>query len=102
MSENVNHDNNGSPKVVLPLPSASSKTQEQWHSFCAGLLLEIERLRGENDELREQRQALAKMVPIPDDVRQLAEKSFEEIMAMCEGPFSIAQVIREFEQSHGS
>jgi hypothetical protein len=91
------NDNAKPTEPVFSLPNAEEKNQEQWRSFCATLITEIERLRAENVELREQRSALTQMIPIPEDVQQLAGKSFEEFMVMCEGQPSLEDLIHRID-----
>ena len=77
MSENS--DSNKSP-----LPAATSKNQHEWRDYCGQLLTEIENLRTEVIELRAQRRAYASMIPVPDEVKKLAEMSAEELQTMCD------------------
>jgi hypothetical protein len=83
-----------------PLPEATAKTQEQWRVYANELLTQIEQLQMEIQELREQRRLLNQMIPIPDDVKQFAELSYEEARAMCAGGPSLEELILEIENEH--
>ena len=95
---NDNSNSNGRPEQ---LPDAAAKSPEQWREYCAQLLAEVERLKAETLELREQRQALAQMVPVPEDVKALCSLSMEEILALTEFQPSLRDLIQQFEKEQG-
>src|SRR5438094_3530218 len=85
-----------------PLPDATARSQAQWRELCAALLAEIERLRAENVELREEKRAFASMIPVPEEVKKLAELPPEELLAMAEMDTSLEEVIEQLEKEQGS
>ena len=84
--------------VPTPLPEAGAKTQEQWREYCAALLTDNERLRAEREALQAQYLDLVRRLPIPEDVKALAGKTFEELSAQADPSFSLESLIREVEQ----
>jgi hypothetical protein len=91
------NDNQKATGISNPLPDAAAKTQTEWREYCAELIAEIDRLRAANAELREQRRALNLMVPVPEHVKQMAELSLEEVLAMSKGGPSLKELIKELE-----
>jgi len=89
---NDNAKPNGVPQS---LPEASALSQQQWREWCAQLRAEIERLRVEIVELREQRRLYASMIPVPEDVKKLAEMPLDVLLAMCEGQPTMEQIVHD-------
>ena len=95
------NDNQNANGVAASVPEAASKSPQEWREYCSQLLQEIDELRSQMAEVLAQRRAYATMVPIPDDVKQLAELPVEQLLAMCEGQPSLEDIIRESNQEHG-
>jgi len=95
------NDNQNPNGVPGPLPEATAKTQGEWREYCAQLRAQIEQLRTENSELREEKRAFASMIPVSDEVKKLAGLSFEEIMAQAEFEPSLREIIEQLEKDQG-
>jgi hypothetical protein len=95
------NDNLNSQAHKAPLPNPAAKTPQEWRAYCAELLAEIDKLRKQNIELREQKRVYASMIPIPEDVKKLADMPLDELLAMCVGQQTIDQIIHELEHEAG-
>jgi hypothetical protein len=95
---NDNSNLNGMPS---PLPDATSKSQEQWRDYCAQLLAEVERLKAETVDLREQRLTLTQMLPVPEYVKALTKLSMEEVLAMAKFQPSFRELVEQFAKEQG-
>ena len=87
------NDNQNPNGVPGPLPEATAKTQGEWREYCAQLLAQIEQLRTENGELREEKRAFASMIPVPEEVKRLAELPPEQLLAMAEMEPALEELI---------
>jgi hypothetical protein len=94
-------DNQNPNGVAASVPEAATKNQQEWREYCCQLVAEIDDLRAQVAKLRTQRRAYASLIPIPEDVKKLADLPVEELLAMCEGQPSIEDIIRESRQEHG-
>ena len=81
-----------------PLPEAASKSQQEWREYCAQLLAETEGLHQLVTELRDEKRAYASMIPVSDEIKQLAELGPEKLMAMHGSTESMEDFIRKLEQ----
>jgi hypothetical protein len=81
-----------------PLPEAASKSQQEWREYCAELLAEIEGLHELVAKLREEKRGYASLIPVPDEIKQLAELGPEKLMAMSDSSESFEDWLRKIEQ----
>ncbi len=86
---------NGFPR---PLPEARAMDQEQWRAYCATLLAAYEHLTAEKEALWSQYVELVHRLPIPEEVKALVAKTYEELSSECAPTFSIEALIREVDK----
>jgi len=96
------NDSSNPNSTPVPLPDPEAKSPEQWREYCSQLLAEVESLKAETVELREQRRALTQMIPVPDHVKALANLSMEEVLAMAQFEPTLEELIEQIEKEQGS
>jgi hypothetical protein len=100
LNANFTYSTDPRPPIFF-VSEAIAKTPERWRSLCLELVAEFERLRAHIMSLKERTIGLG-LISKADLVKKLDGKSYEEIVAMYGSPCSLEDVLREFEQKHGS